>query len=283
VDALNNTHGFLYNLGNQSFTTLDDPDADNNTSANGISGGNIVGYYEDSQGDYHGFLYNVGNQSYTTFDAPGTDISSNANGIEGSSIVGDFRDSNSDFHGYLATPVVSVAPTITVQPANVGVLVGKSATFSVKATGTAPLTYQWYFKSKKISGATKASYTIAKVAAANVGKYDVVVTNTHGKATSHTVTLAIVTAPKIVTQPKAATVNAGATAKFTVKATGSSPLTYQWQRNSVALKNAGNVSGATAATLTITKATASNAGTYRVIVKNAGASATSVSVKLTVK
>jgi hypothetical protein len=48
----------------------------------------------------------------------------------------------------------------------------------------------------------------------------------------------------------------------------------------VALKNSTTVSGVTTATLTITKAKISNAGTYRVIVTNKGGSATSVSVKL---
>jgi hypothetical protein len=51
--------------------------------------------------------------------------------------------------------------TITTQPANVSVPVGATATFTVVATGTAPLSYQWSRGGAAISGATTASYTTA--------------------------------------------------------------------------------------------------------------------------
>src|SRR4029077_388089 len=50
------------------------------------------------------------------------------------------------------------APTITAQPANQTVTVGQAATFSVVASGTAPLSYQWQKNGADISGATSASY-----------------------------------------------------------------------------------------------------------------------------
>ena len=53
----------------------------------------------------------------------------------------------------------AVAPAITTQPANQAVSAGQTATFSVTATGTAPLYYQWQKNSASISGATSASYT----------------------------------------------------------------------------------------------------------------------------
>jgi len=70
-----------------------------------------------------------------------------------------------------------VAPSITMQPHPLTVTVGGSVTFSVTATGTAPLSYQWYIGSTAISGAASASYSISNVQAANAGTYTVTVSN----------------------------------------------------------------------------------------------------------
>jgi hypothetical protein len=63
----------------------------------------------------------------------------------------------------------STAPVITTQPTSQTVAVGQSATFSVAATGTAPLSYQWQKNSTDISGATNTSYTIASATTADSG------------------------------------------------------------------------------------------------------------------
>ncbi len=124
-------------------------------------------------------------------------------------------------------------PVITTQPANQTVNLGATATFSVAATGTAPLSYQWYQGSTAISGATSASYTTPPTTAADNGAtFHVVVTNAAGSATSNA-TLTVnnpATAPAITMQPASQTVGVGATATFTVAATGSAPLSYQWSR-----------------------------------------------------
>jgi hypothetical protein len=84
------------------------------------------------------------------------------------------------------------APTITTQPANQTVTVGATATFSVTAAGTAPLSYQWYQSSAAISGATSASYTTPPTTLADSGAtFHVVVTNTAGSATSNSATLTV--------------------------------------------------------------------------------------------
>ncbi len=177
-------------------------------------------------------------------------------------------------------------PTISTQPAAMTVLMGKNATINVQASGTGPFTYQWRKNGKNIAGATSATLTIKKVAAADAGKYDVVITGPGGLATSNAVTLKVLAnafPPKITAQPAAVTVNEGKTAKFTVKATGTAPLDYQWQRNNANLANGGGISGATAASVAVVKVTAAKAGNYRVIITNPAGKATSVSVKLTVK
>src|ERR1700691_3003162 len=62
-----------------------------------------------------------------------------------------------------------VAPAITAQPSSVSVTEGQVATFSVTATGTAPLSYQWQKGGSAISGATASTYTISDAALADSG------------------------------------------------------------------------------------------------------------------
>jgi hypothetical protein len=86
----------------------------------------------------------------------------------------------------------ATAPTITTQPASVTVTVGQTATFSVTAAGTAPLSYQWYKNGAAISGATGASYTTPATTTADSGaKFKVVVTNSAGSAASNEATLTV--------------------------------------------------------------------------------------------
>jgi glucose/arabinose dehydrogenase len=195
--------------------------------------------------------------------------------------------------------VQATAPTITQQPVSVTVATGGTATFTVTATGSAPLSYQWQKLSGGIwgnvtdnssfSGSTTATLSITNVQLKFAGQYRVIVSNSAGSATSDAATLTVQqagTAPSITRQPTSVTVTQGQTATFTVTATGSAPLSYQWQRlvsgTWLNVSNGGNVSGATTATLTISNAVPKNAGTYRVVVSNSFGSATSNTATLTV-
>src|SRR5205823_8960798 len=81
-----------------------------------------------------------------------------------------------------ATPTPTPAPpSITTQPANKTVNPGETAKFSVRATGTAPLSYQWRKNGVNITGATSASYTTPPTTAADNGsRFPVVVSNIRG-------------------------------------------------------------------------------------------------------
>src|SRR4029077_18788320 len=80
--------------------------------------------------------------------------------------------------------------SITAQPANQTVTVGQTATFSVAASGTPPLTYQWQKNGANISGAVAATYPTPPTAATDTGaKFDVVVSNYAGSLTSSMATL----------------------------------------------------------------------------------------------
>ncbi|HVB36152.1 MAG TPA: immunoglobulin domain-containing protein [Candidatus Acidoferrales bacterium] len=85
------------------------------------------------------------------------------------------------------------APSITAQPANQKVSVGQPATFTVAATGTAPLSYQWQENGASIGGATSATYTIAAVTAAqNAHTFQVTIANAAGSITSNPAALTVV-------------------------------------------------------------------------------------------
>ncbi len=84
------------------------------------------------------------------------------------------------------------APSITSHPASKTVSVGQSATFTVQASGVAPLGYQWQRNGVNIGGATSASYTLTDAQLSDSGaKFRAVVTNDFGSATSKAATLTV--------------------------------------------------------------------------------------------
>jgi hypothetical protein len=92
-------------------------------------------------------------------------------------------------------PNTATSPSITTQPSNQSVMVGQTATFSVTATGTGPLSYQWQKNGAAISGATSTSYTTPATTSADSGStFRVVVTNSVGNSTSNSATLTVSTA-----------------------------------------------------------------------------------------
>ncbi|MGB9067328.1 MAG: immunoglobulin domain-containing protein, partial [Candidatus Acidiferrales bacterium] len=173
------------------------------------------------------------------------------------------------------------APGIRTQPINETASVGQTATFSVAASGTAPLSYQWKKNNTAITGATAASYTTpATTNADNGSTFAVVVSNTAGSITSNSATLTVTsnpTPPGIITQPMNETVSVGLTATFSVAASGTAPLSYQWKKNNTA------ITGATAASYTTPATTnADNGSTFAVVVSNTAGSITSNPATLTV-
>ena len=84
------------------------------------------------------------------------------------------------------------APGITTHPSNQTVTAGQSATFTVGASGSAPLSYQWQRNMSDISGATLPSYTLASTTLADNGaKFRCVVSNAFGTTTSNEATLTV--------------------------------------------------------------------------------------------
>ena len=137
-----------------------------------------------------------------------------------------------------ATNVPNGAASITNQPKSVVVHAHDIASFSVAASGTVPLSYQWSLNGTKIAGATSSSLTISNVVQTNLGTYAAVVTNAFGSATSSNAMLSMY--PFIATAFTGAVTYWGKAATFSVQAWGTGPLDYQWYQDGVAIQNATN-------------------------------------------
>ncbi len=168
------------------------------------------------------------------------------------------------------------SPVITTQPQSQTINIGSPVTFSVVASGTTPLAYQWKKNGVSIAGATSDSYTIGSVISSDAGSYSVTVSNGAGSATSNTAILTVGTPPIITTQPQSQTINLGYSVTFSVVASGTNPLNYQWTKNGI------SIAGATSDSYTIGSVISSDAGSYSVTVSNSAGSATSQNVTLAV-
>lgn len=157
--------------------------------------------------------------------------------------------------------------------------VGQSVTLSVTASGTQPFTYQWYKSGSALPQSNTANYVINSVTAADTGTYAAVVSNSVGSTNSDVSTLNVISAvvaPSIQTQPSSLTISSGALATFSVVASGSAPLTYQWMKAGVP------ISGATSSTLSLLSVLLADAGSYSVKISNAAGSVISNTATLTV-
>ena len=156
--------------------------------------------------------------------------------------------------------LVSASSAETVQlhgsgpPAAAAICQGGSVTFTIVASGTGPLTYQWY------KGTTAVGANLASYVATDAGSYTCKVTGECGDATSVAGVLTVNTGPIIATQPQSQLKSVGDSVTFTVAATGNGVLTYQWRRNG------GIISGATDASYTIGSVTTGDSAGYDCVV-----------------
>ena len=170
-------------------------------------------------------------------------------------------------------------PTISLSPKSVTIGLGSSGTLTTTASGSVPLSYQWYLGTTPLSdvagniiGSATPTLTITNALVANGGNYTLVVTNSFGSLTSAVATVTISLSPTVLIQPTPANtiLYAGNQATFGLAAVGASPLYYQWYSGSSA------ISGATATNIGIAALVGTNK--YTVVVTNTYGSATSAVV-----
>jgi hypothetical protein len=167
-------------------------------------------------------------------------------------------------------------PVVTQGPTDQNVGLGSSVSLSVSVTGGQPMAFQWTRNGGRIANATAYRLEIASFSEADQGDYTVVVTNADGIAVSSAAKLALSPVAQIVSQPRSVTSPAGSNVSFDVSADSSTPLSYQWRKDTLAL------AGQTNAILQLTNVQAPNSGAYDVVVLNAGGSVISSAAVLTV-
>src|SRR4051812_20056384 len=153
--------------------------------------------------------------------------------------------------------VGAAAPQITNQPKSQIMAAGAPISLLVGAKGDQPLLYHWFKDQIIIPQATNAVFTLANAQTEDSGNYSATVSNLVGSVTSSNAGLTVGTVV-ITNQPGDLTIAAGYDAIFTVGATGTHPVFYQW------LKDGVPVPGATNATYAITGVQAGAAGSYSV-------------------
>jgi hypothetical protein len=178
--------------------------------------------------------------------------------------------------------VLMTPPTIASQPQSQAVLCGSNVLFSVGAGGAQPLSYQWRFNNAPLVGATNSALTLTNVSPVEGGNYSVVFSNWAGSITSVVALLTVNVPVAITAQPQDQTVTVGSAATFRVTASGTGPLSYQWQHSSVNLADGGVIAGSQSNLLAIASVVMGDAGSYAVLVTNAFGSVTSTAATLTV-
>lgn len=182
-------------------------------------------------------------------------------------------------------------PVIRTQPADVSVVAGGAATFTVVASGQSPV-YQWQISTDDgaswtdLAGATATGYHLASVAMGDSGQwFRVLITAAGTTVTSSAARLTVTAAPvapAISVQPANQTVTEPATATFSVTASGTA-LHYQWQSSADGGVTWSDISGATSSSYTTPATAAAASGTQlHVVVSNTADTVTSSAATLTI-
>lgn len=195
---------------------------------------------------------------------------------------------------FLSNTSTCIPLTVSSDPSNTSVSTGSSATFTVSANGTTPITYQWQVNtgggwSSLTNGGnttwttsgTTSTLSVSNTTTGMTGyTYRCVLTNScSSNVNSNSATLTVstgCTASAVSSHPSNTSVSIGGTATFSVSASGTTPVTYQWQVNTGGgwnnLTNGGNntwTTSGTTSTLSISNTTIGMSGnTYRCVLSN---------------
>ena len=141
---------------------------------------------------------------------------------------------------------VLLHPIITSPPTNRSVIFGvgsPTASFTVGAFSTTPLSYRWLFNgaalapTTNITGLTNATLTISNVQIAHSGAYAAVVSDSYGSITSQVALLIVNVKPVFTLQPISLEVVPGGTAAFSASWTGTGPMVHWWRKASTTVGN----------------------------------------------
>jgi len=187
----------------------------------------------------------------------------------------DLEERTSQFSAAIAVTFES-PPLITSEPQSVSGVVGSTATLTVIANAKLTPAYQWYSQGGMRANATNADLVFNSLAPSDTGDYYVVVANSAGSVTSAVATVTVLIPPAIAAQPQNQSAVEGQDVTFSVTATGTAPLSYQWTFNGMPLP------GGNEASITLQSVDLADAGEYRVVITNEAGSITSDATSLAV-
>jgi len=179
------------------------------TGLTATSGDDLVAFYALDDGtttdtfSYSaptGFTVQQSNTANTNFNAGALFTEDNVSAGATGTITCTATRTGSGTSGWCAyvVRIPAAGPTITSQPQAATGIAGQTATFSVTATGSGGLSYQWRKNGSNIGGATSSSYTTPTLDMTyNGALYDVIVTDSVGSVTSNTALLKVIIVPAV--------------------------------------------------------------------------------------
>ncbi len=225
----------------------------------------ITGYLPDNGSDgAMGGVPNAGFPPYGPWLGGLDQVAFYTNALTAAQVLNDYEVGTNSFSERPAPPVILTQPDSETNYA------GTDVSFSVVATGSAPLLFQWSRQGVgPIPGATNAVYTfVSQFPQDNNASFSVAISNGVGHADSASATLTVQTNIVIAGPPFSITRNVGSHAAFRVAASGALPLGYQWSVSTNGTTFSPLV-GATADTLWLTNIQMSMSGNqYAVVVTN---------------
>ncbi len=173
---------------------------------------------------------------------------------------------------------VNAALSVSISPTSVTLDVGQSQLFtSTVSGGTSPYTYKWYLNNVAVSGATSSTWTFTPSSSGSYSVYVNVTDSVGLRAKSNIASVTVNPTLSVTVSPSSAVLDVGQSQLFTSSVSGgTSPYTYQWYLNGVA------VSGATSSSWTFTPSSAGSYTVYAKVTDAASATATSNTATATV-
>jgi len=179
----------------------------------------------------------------------------------------------------LKVTVGPTPPSLSLNLSSQDVQSGQPVTFRVEAAGTAPFSYQWSRNNQPVPGQSSSTYTFTAQSTDNGARFQVRISNVAGSTDSAVAVLNVsqaVTPITISSQPRDQQVSSGATALFSVGASSSTQIRYQWYKNGALIQ------GATQSSYQFTATLADSGAIYSVRLSNGGNEVSSQTARLTV-
>jgi hypothetical protein len=198
-----------------------------------------------------------------TGTAPGVSYVSEAGYAGADSLMFKVNDGALDSEVVTVSLMVNpVAPVITVPPVAHTKNPGERVVLSVTNTGSRPLQYLWMKDGEIIEGAESATLVLDSLAESHEGDYQVRITNAVDTVVSEPVQVQVNNPIVFKAHPLSREISETDEVIFSVTATGTGPISYQWQKNGV------DITDETSSTFRIASAVKADEGDYSVIVSN---------------